>query len=69
VKTRRTDEIASPDSAVDRDKITRLVRAAREYAHRAGADFATARFDTVSIVLSRPPSISHLRDVFRAPPA
>jgi len=36
VKTRATEEFGSPDSAVDREKRTRLIWAAMEYARRAG---------------------------------
>jgi putative endonuclease len=69
VKTRRGDEVGSPASAVDQEKRRRILRAAREYARRAGADPAAARYDIVSVVLEEPPRIEHLRGVFGAPQA
>ncbi len=69
VKTRAGDEMGSPASAVDQAKRERVLRAAREYARRAGVDAASARFDIVSVVLSEPPRVEHLRGVFAEPAA
>jgi putative endonuclease len=65
VKSRKTDEFGSPDRAIDREKELRLLRAAREYTRRAGADWARVRFDIVNIVFADPTRIEILRDVFR----
>lgn len=66
VKTRGSDEIAEPASAVDEDKEVRLLRAAREYIHRAGLERPRVRFDIVSVVLAPLPRIDHLRDALAA---
>ena len=65
VKTRATDEFGTPDSAVDPEKQAYLVRAARDYARRAGVDWGAMRFDIVGILLTKPPKIDLLRDAFR----
>lgn len=66
VKTRATVEHGEPESAVDREKRAKLQRAARDYARRAGVDWARTRFDIVSIVLDgRGPRIEWMRDAFR----
>ncbi|MCW5979800.1 MAG: YraN family protein [Bryobacteraceae bacterium] len=64
VKSRRTDEFGSPDRAIDPDKRDRLLRAARDYVRRSGADWKQVRFDVINVVFTEPPSITHLRDVF-----
>ncbi len=64
VKTRATGEFGAPDRAIDREKRLALVRAAREYARRANADWEQVRFDAVSVVLGSPPSVDHTPDVF-----
>jgi putative endonuclease len=65
VKTRETADFGPPDRAVDSEKREHLRRAARDYARRAGIEFRKTRFDIVSIVLNRPPSVEWLRDAFR----
>lgn len=52
VKTRETDAFGEPDRAVDAEKQLHLIRAAREYAHRANVEWQHVRFDVVSVVLS-----------------
>lgn len=65
VKTRATAGFGAPETAVDREKRTRLQYAAREYARRAGIEWEKTRFDVVSIVLAEPPQIDWIRDAFR----
>ncbi|HLN00592.1 MAG TPA: YraN family protein [Bryobacteraceae bacterium] len=65
VKTRATGEFGAPESAVNPEKQLYLVRAARDYARHATVDWGTVRFDIVSILLTKPPRISLLRDAFR----
>ena len=65
VKTRATGEFGTPESAVDPEKQLYLVRAARDYVRHATVDWGAVRFDIVSILLTRPPRISLLRDAFR----
>jgi putative endonuclease len=64
VKSRTSADFGSPDRAIDEDKQSRIVRAARRYAARAGIDWSQIRFDTISIVFSQPPSIVHQQDAF-----
>ena len=64
VKTRSSSEFGSPDRAIDREKQKHIFRAARTYATRAGIDWSEVRFDTISIVLTQPPSIFHQQDAF-----
>jgi putative endonuclease len=66
VKSRKTDEFGSPDRAIGREKELHLLRAAREYTRRAGADWARVRFDVVNVVFSEPARIELLRDAFRS---
>jgi putative endonuclease len=64
VKTRAKEDFGLPESAVDAEKRARIGRAARDYARRAGIERARARFDVVSVVLSRPLRIEWRRDAF-----
>lgn len=64
VKCRRADEVSAPERNVDREKIRRMARAARDYARRASVPWERVRFDVVSIVLAEPPAIRHWRDAF-----
>jgi putative endonuclease len=66
VKTRRTAEFGSPDRAIDERKRKNIVYAARTFATRAGIGWNQVRFDTISIVLTQPPTIVHNQDVFFA---
>ncbi|HZT29579.1 MAG TPA: YraN family protein [Bryobacteraceae bacterium] len=67
VKTRASDDVRSPESAVDAEKREHLRRAAREYARRSGVPWEQARFDIVSVVLENPPAVRWIRDAFRFP--
>jgi putative endonuclease len=64
VKSRASAEFGTPDRAIGDDKQHRIVRAARRYAARAGIEWSQIRFDTISIVFSKPPSIVHQQDAF-----
>lgn len=64
VKTRSTEEFGPPDRAVDAPKREALIRAARHYARRAGADWEMVRFDVVDVILGRFERIEHIRDAF-----
>jgi putative endonuclease len=64
VKTRASDEFGAPDAAVDAEKRTRLLRAAADYARRVNVPIEQARFDIVSVVMNRPPSIEWQRAAF-----
>ncbi len=64
VKSRASAEFGSPDRAIDGEKQKRIVRAAKRYAARAGVEWNCVRFDIVSIVMTKPPSIVHQQDAF-----
>ncbi len=64
VKSRSSADFGSPDRAIDKQKQKHITQAARAYAARAGLEWNQVRFDTVSIVFTRPPSIVHQQDAF-----
>jgi|HubBroStandDraft_4_1064222.scaffolds.fasta_scaffold201565_2 putative endonuclease len=64
VKSRASAEFGSPGRAVGIDKEKDLRRAAGEYLRRSGAAREQARFDLVNIVLTDPPDIEWIKDVF-----
>jgi putative endonuclease len=66
VKSRLSADFGAPDRAIDPQKQQNIIRAARNYAARAGTNWDEVRFDTVSIVFTNPPSIVHHQDVFFA---
>jgi putative endonuclease len=65
VKSRRSDEFGSPDRAIDGEKKEQIIRAAREYVRRSGADWSQVRFDLVNVVFTRPARLEIQRDAFR----
>jgi len=69
VKSRQTDEYGAPDRAIGAQKQFSLIRAAREYARHAAVPWERVRFDVVTVVFSKPPSVVHFRDVFGPPAA
>jgi putative endonuclease len=64
VKTRASAEFGDPGRAVGTDKEKDLRRAAGEYLRRCGTPSEQARFDLVSIVLTKPPGIEWIKDAF-----
>jgi len=64
VKARTSADFGSPDRAIGEEKRKHILRAAHRYAARAGIKWDHVRFDTISIVFSRPPSIVHQQDAF-----
>lgn len=64
VKCRSNEEVSAPERNVDREKMRRMARAAREWARRASVPWERVRFDVVSVVLGEPPVIRHWRDAF-----
>jgi putative endonuclease len=69
VKTRRSDDFAPPEQAVDRRKQRRLARTARRYRRLFGISGEPYRFDVVAIVLAEnsKPEIRLERNFFRDP--
>ena len=68
VKTRAASDFGPPSSAVDDEKRSRLLRAAKDYARRANIEWEKTRFDIISIVLTNPPQIDWQQDAFSATP-
>ena len=64
VKSLQSDELGSPARSVTELKICAQRRAAYAWARRAGIDPRSIRFDLVTVVLSDPPRIEHLTDVW-----
>jgi putative endonuclease len=64
VKSRNTEEYGAPDRAIGPQKQWSLIRAAREYARHAEVPWDKVRFDVVNVVFTKPPSVTHFRDVF-----
>ncbi len=64
VKTRMSAAFGDPERAIDQEKQKNIVRAARSFVTRAGIDWNRVRFDTISVLLTNPPSIVHQIDAF-----
>jgi putative endonuclease len=63
-KSRQSDEHGAPDRAIGLQEQTNLIRAAREYAQKAGVPWQKVRFDVVNVVFETlRPAITHFRDV------
>lgn len=66
VKTRSSETLLEPETAVDREKERLLIAAAREYRRQARRLSAPIRFDIVSVLASPgEPKVEHFRDAFR----
>ena len=64
VKARRTDSYGNPERAVDSEKERKIVRAARSYVSKSGAEWSQVRFDIISVILTKPPVVTHFEDAF-----
>ena len=64
VKSRRTVEYGAPERAIDEKKHKNIIRGARAFTTRAAIDWSHVRFDIISVVFTRPPSILHQQDAF-----
>lgn len=66
VKTRSSDEVASPEAAVDIRKQRRIIRAARVYRRINGVSEEPYRYDVVGVVTgsSVPPAVTLRRGYF-----
>jgi putative endonuclease len=69
VKTRSNDQIATPESAVDRRKRRRIVRTANVYRRLMSVEHEPARYDVVSVLLkpNAEPELRLWRRYFSAP--
>jgi putative endonuclease len=64
VKSRTSIAYGAPERAIDIEKQKHIIRAARAYAARAGIEWTQVRFDVISVVFTKPPSILHQQDAF-----
>ena len=64
VKSRASADFETPDRAVDQDKQTHLIRTAEAYLARTGTPWTSVRFDIVSVVFGKPPTLTHIEDAF-----
>jgi len=64
VKSRTSAIYGAPERAMDADKHKNIVRGARAYATRGAIDWSQVRFDVISVVFTKPPSILHQQDAF-----
>ncbi len=64
VKSRSSALYGAPERAMDADKHKNIVRGARAYATRGAIDWSQVRFDVISVVFTKPPSILHQQDAF-----
>jgi putative endonuclease len=64
VKTRRNADFGGPERAIGAEKERKIVRAARSYLLKAGADWSRVRFDVVTVVLHPAPVVKHYSDAF-----
>jgi len=67
VKTRHSAEYGPPDRAIGEEKQAHLFRVAREYSRKTGAAWEQVRFDVVTVILSKPPAITLVREAFSRP--
>lgn len=67
VKTRTSDDFATPESAVDLRKQRQIIRTARKYKKLFHLDNAKVRYDVIAIVLKKGerPKIDLIKDYFR----
>ena len=66
VKTRQSSDLRAPEAAVDRDKESHVMAAAREYRRRAHCAAAPHRFDVVTVEMAPGGNqVEHFRDAFR----
>ena len=67
VKSRASLDYGAPERNVGPEKERNIVRAARDFALRAGVPWEMVRFDIVTVIFGTPPAVMHFRDAF-APP-
>ncbi|MFC1610595.1 YraN family protein [Myxococcota bacterium] len=66
VRSRKSTAFGDPLETIGRQKINRVVRAARAYLDHLDGPWPQMRFDAVGIVMSDPPQIELVRDAFEA---
>lgn len=62
VKSRETADFGPPERAIGEEKRQHLLRIAREYRRKTDTPWERIRFDVVTVVLNKPPTITLYRD-------
>ena len=64
VKTRKSVNFGHPLEAIDEKKFFQVKTIAQIYIAQAEKKYANYRIDAISIILSNPPEIKHLKNIF-----
>ena len=64
VKTRRTTAFGHPFEAIDDKKYNQVHSIANAYMAQSDLKYKSCRIDGISVILSNPPEITHLRNLF-----
>jgi len=64
VRARADDEHGDPLETVDRRKISRIGKAARDFLDSWSGQWPTMRFDVVGIILGEPPKLTLVKEAF-----
>jgi putative endonuclease len=62
VKSRGSADFGPPERAIGEEKHRHLLRIARQYTRKSDTPWERIRFDIVSVVLTKPPTIELFRD-------
>jgi len=62
VKSRETADFGPPERAIGEEKRAHLIRIAREYTRKTETHWDRIRFDVVTVVFTKPPTIELIRD-------
>ena len=64
VKSRRSIAFGHPFEAIDEKKYNQVHSIARAYMAQTDIKYKTCRIDGISVILSNPPEITHLKNLF-----
>jgi putative endonuclease len=62
VKSRETADFGPPERAIGEEKHAHMLRVAREYTRKTETPWERIRFDIVTVVFTKPPKITLIRD-------
>jgi putative endonuclease len=63
VKSRESADFGPPERAIGEEKRSHLLRIARQYTRRSNTPWERIRFDVVTVVFTKPPTIVLYRDL------
>ena len=64
VKSRRSIAFGHPFESIDEKKYNQVHSIARAYMAQTNIKYKTCRIDGISVILSNPPEITHLKNLF-----